>query len=402
MPIRSNKWDIVSLFEHFAGVQTVGKEGYVNGVLEVHANCPWCPTSKDSLVLRRETGQFSHAIRSYGCGRVGDGLDFLQEYVGMTYQEAVEEMDVQDVQFNDQKPAERHVNSSDVAPPKQWIESATVLLTIAEAYLWSGKRDAVEALHYLYKRGFTDATIKKARLGYVPLQENGKWLENTFEQWGLDPAKHPGKTAVRIPDGILMPYFVGGQVWKLEMKRPGAIKMPEGQILGSVDCLYGVDSVQYGEIAMMTESVFDALSVQQEAGDLVNVVAVGGTPKCKALKWIGELKYASFVLQSFDEDKAGDIAANTWYDILYAQKDSKVETDSLCLDGWPEIERWSTMICKDANDLLQLQLAGKAEGLTVREWVELGVDLARHDMALAMPTLAGDTLENFDPAEHAL
>lgn len=363
MPTVSTRYDIKSLIERYTSIRIVS-HAFVAGIEEFHSDCPWCG-GHDRFVTRPETGQYSCAIRSSGCGRSGDGIDFLREYANMTYQEAVEELALEHVQFADQKPAARRNSrnsSSDAAPSAKWQESAELILARAERYLWLPKPDARKALNYLRDRGLKDETIQKARLGCVPLRADGSWHQESFEAWGLDPekltSKQREKGGVRVPDGILMGYMVGGRIWKLEMKRPWAETMPKGQVLGSVDALYNVDALQYGDIAMMTESVIDCLSVQQEAGDLVACVATGSADKGRS-RWFAELSIARFVLQSFGSDVAGDAGAEFWMQALL------------------RIERWATVLWNDQNDLLQAQLKNETGGFTLRQWVELGVQLAK-------------------------
>jgi hypothetical protein len=233
-------------------------------------------------------------------------------------------------------------------------------------------------------------------LGCVPLGKDGRWYVGKFEDWGLDPEelneKQREKGGVRVPDGILIPWFVGGQVWKLAVKRPG--KDPDyGQVMGSSEPLYNVDSLQYGEICMMVEGELDCLSVIQEAGDLVNVVATGSSGKGRANRWAGELSLASVILQSFDEDEAGNDGAEYWLKLFEVADDEQLK-----------IERWSPIYWNDPNDILRAQ--GQPDAIcTLREWVQMGVDLARHDMAIVneISTLARETVQavedHFDPIE---
>ena len=76
-----------------------------------------------------------------------------------------------------------------------WQSRAKAVAVEAERALWApcGAR----ALAYLRGRGFTDDTIRGARLGYVP-----KDLREAFEAWGL-PANHrPVWVAARRHDPV--------------------------------------------------------------------------------------------------------------------------------------------------------------------------------------------------------
>src|SRR5579859_875236 len=95
MPTVSPRYDIKSLIERYAQIKVVSN-ALVHGVREYHSNCPWCG-GVDRFITRPETGQFTCATRSSGCGRHGDALDFLKDYANMTYQEAIEELGLEDV-----------------------------------------------------------------------------------------------------------------------------------------------------------------------------------------------------------------------------------------------------------------------------------------------------------------
>jgi hypothetical protein len=191
------------------------------------------------------------------------------------------------------------------------------------------------------ERGLTDNTIKKFRYGCVPLGKDGKWFHDEFEGRGLDPAtltpEQLRKGCLRIPPGILIPWFVGGEVWKLCVYRPDEPdkKRRYGQVMGSVDALYNVDAVQYDAPTMIVEAEFCVASVDQEAGDLIIPVATGSAAKGRQSRWLADLAMASYVIQSFDDDPAGDEGAEYWLKVL-----------KNCI-------RFQPCLYKDPNDMLQ-------------------------------------------------
>lgn len=370
MPTVSVQYDIKSLIERYAGVKIAGS-AYANGVLEYHSNCPFCGGT-DRFVMRPSTGQYSCAIRSSGCGEVGDGIDFLVKYMNMTRRDAIEELGLEDVSFYEGKSEQPRNNGNYNPPPKGWQTAATIFIAKATEYLWSGKPDANRALEYLHGRGLTDATIKNLYIGYVPLQPDGRWYSDSFEGWGLKPEDltetQRAKGCIRIPNGILIPWFDGTTIWKLAVKRPG--ETPDyGQVIGSADGLYNAGSLQPGKPAMIVEGEFDAAAIEQCAGDLVSVIATGGTSKGHNLYWAAELLEAEFLAQAFDDDpsdektglKAGDEGAKYWVDL------------------YEHCFRFEPVEAKDANDMLQQY--GREY---VRDWAQAALDTWR-----AMPNDQG-------------
>ncbi len=107
----------------------------------------------------------------------------------------------------------------------------------------------------------------------------------------------------------MIPWFVEGKVWKLSVRRPDKSYF---QVLGSSDALYNTDSMQPGMAVMLVESEIDALSVHQEAGDLIASVATGGTSKGQTQRWITAIKQVPGLLIGFDADEAGNAGAANW------------------------------------------------------------------------------------------
>lgn len=344
MPTVSQRDDIKSLIERVAGIKVVGSAN-VRGVREYHSNCPFCGGT-DRFITRPETGQYTCATRSSGCGRHGDGIDFLREYSNMSMDEAIRELALEDVSFYKNKPERTH--GLDEPPPKAWQDAACALIARATDCLWHSAEGA-QALAYLHGRGLSDSILKKMYIGYVPLMPDGRWYSASFESWGLDPTKlspaQYAKGCVRVPNGILIPWFEGTTIWKLAIKRPGE-EMDYGQVLGSAEGLYNISSVQYEKPSMLVEGEFDALSVMQEAGDLVSVVATGSAARGRSPRWTAELSQASFLIQAFDDDEGGERGAEHW------------------LSVYEKCFRFQPMFYKDPNDMLK-----NLSGEELRNWV---------------------------------
>jgi len=204
-------------------------------------------------------------------------------------------------------------------------------------------------------RGLGDEIIKCKRLGYVPLRSDGRFYEASLEDWGLDPA-HCAKDRVRIPNGILIPWFEGSTLWRLALKRPDQPKGKDyGQVLGSGEGLFNVDAIQYDTPTMMVEAEFCAMAVEQESDDLIACVATGSTTRGRLSRWVAELHLASYVLQSFDEDESGDEGAEYWEQAL------------------KHCQRWSPYIAKDPNDILLKKFLPDRWECSLREWVGAGI-----------------------------
>ena len=333
--------DIRALLEQHASIRVVSR-AHVRGIVEYHSNCPWCGGT-DRFVTRPETGGYTCKIRASGCGRSGDALDFLQEYKHMSFAQACQALGFDEAELRTVIGIIGQVQESTMPgnhsfpPTRRWQEAGYTLIEWAQRALYGSSRGR-EMLAYLHNRGLTDETIRLHRLGYVPRCKDGSWYEARLESWGIDSEmvspEMCKRGTVRVPDGILIPWF-------------------------------GLDELLCrGEPAMIVEGEFCAMSVRQEAGDLVNCVATGSNSRARREQWIERLAQSSFVLQSYDADEPGDAGAKFW------------------LNTHPKCIRWSTMQWKDPNDLLRSQPNGIC---TLREWVWYGLRAGVMELAQYLP-----------------
>lgn len=300
--------DIISLIEQRAPTRLVYKASTDGG--EYWGNCPWCGGTD-------RFHAWPHAAKPHywcrHCERKGDAIQFLIEWEGRSFREACEELGI-DGSTNTYKGTDSPL-SLPIAPCDKWMEAANDFIYAAHKYLFSLGGKAYR--EYLLGRGITLEMIDKHNIGCVPLRE-GRWIETPFERWGLTPEMltpaQLAKGCIRVPDGLLFPYYVEGKPWKLSMKRPfaGENEMKRGQIIGSKECLLNESLISQDKPVIMTEAYLDALSIEQVAGDLVTAVSTDGTSNSRSLRIQAKLGYAPFVLQAFDNDDAGMQGALWW------------------------------------------------------------------------------------------
>ena len=117
---------------------------------------------------------------------------------------------------------------------------------------------------------------------------------------------------------------------------------------GSKHALYNADALRSDKPAILTEGVFDALSIAQAAEDFVTPVAAGSTTGARDVQWIAKLAMCPLVLVSFDaEPDKGDKAAAWWVEVL------------------SNAQRWRPY-WGDANAMAQA-------GVDLRHWVATGL-----------------------------
>jgi DNA primase len=348
--------------------------------------CPFCGSGIDrfAVFVTGEKPHFYCGIHGNGCGEHGDVIRFVQLIRGYTsiYQ-AICELQEMGFEVGDKRIAHtKMVRTEPGKPGLAWQEKGNALVHAASRYLWSSVGSP--AREYLHKRGFTDETIKRFRLGYWP-----KWMEYTLASWGLATAQEKEEATFWIRPGIIIPWYEGNTLWKInqritEYSSKERELMAQGKALprykairGSGNGLFNVDAVLPDQPCILTEGEFCAMTLAQET-DCV-AVATGSTQGARVSRWVAALSLASHLLVAFDNDQGkGEGAATYWLGVFE-------DKASLWLP-------WA----KDINDMLQ-------EGMDIATWVALGRQLASNAKSVPIEENRCDhSRENVVPAQSAI
>jgi len=232
---------------------------------------------------------------------------------------------------------------------RRWQDQAQRLVkTSAEAmFTLAGKF----ALDWLRKRGLTEETIRRHRLGWIV---KDRWARR--EDWGLPPERRDnGKLkGLWLPRGILIPTLDGDQVLRLKVRRyADTIRyyaIPA--VPGSLSAPMVLEGPQYSWIVV--ESELDAILLHQEAGGLVSTVALGSAGIRPRGKLLVSLERADIILISLDRDRAGVKEAFLWWKKRF-----------------PHGQIWPCLRGKDPSEAM-------AKGLNLRLWVEAGLGGERY------------------------
>lgn len=295
--------------------------------------CPWCG-GIDRFRVQPHYSLYGFFACNQ-CGHSGTAIDYLMLQRGMSKYEALAKIGWTP---RDGSPLQlvipRHAQTNQPhweEPPEQWQKAASAFYEACQQVLWSER--GKDALDYLRGRGLSDETIRKAMLGYHP----GAWRA---------PAKQWGWTTW-LAQGIVIPWLLEGGIWRLTIRdeRIAAGNRRYLQVPGGSNGLYLAQSLLLRRPAVvLVEGEFDALSIAQECGDLVAVIATGTTHGSHTPRWISLLARQVRVLVAFDaEEDKGDAAAQWW------------------LDRLAHAERLRPL-WKDANQMLQ-------DGANLREWI---------------------------------
>ena len=356
--VNTSMIDVRAFYEKYLTLAGKPSTAWRTGEREYHGNCPWCG-GVDRFAFW-SSGRYSCSIRASGCGRAGrDVLDFLREYEGLNFFEACNVLGIEP-ESEYRRPAKGGVPESDEPPCQKWQGRAGAVLHLAQQLLWSMRGGW--ALAYLRGRGFTDESIRTARLGYIPLTHQGRWYRDTSESWGLasEDERNGEDAGVWLPEGIVIPWFADGQLWKLNIRRLRGVRDGDAkyvQVRGSREGLYNVDALRVGRPVILCESEFDALAGEQACGDLAAFAATGATTRARRDRWLARMGLASRVLVAYDDDPpdrkgkhAGDEGAAYWVKTL------------------PHALQWLPW-AHDVNEMLQ-------QGQDLRAWAALGMHIA--------------------------
>jgi len=282
--------------------------------------CPFCKEGKDRFLIwpnrPNKNGEYQGGRYSCRkCGKYGDAITFLRDLYGLHYRDACSRLKITP-KTRPFIPIRKEPLRPLIAlnPPQNWIEKATAFTEWCHANLIKNPH----AFKKMQERGFTVESIKNYKIGFNPGNHQGRDFKRNRQDWGLGEQIKQNGTPQQIwlPIGFTIPTFSGdGQVVKLKIRRSAwkeGDNLPKYvEISGSKSSpsVYGTNQLP---VALVLESEFDGLLIQQEVGDLVYCVALGGSTKPIDAETENILKRTTHILFVPDYDSAGAIASVKW------------------------------------------------------------------------------------------
>jgi DNA primase len=327
---------------------------------EYSSPCPFCKDGQDRFLIwpsrTNKNGEYQGGRYSCRvCGKFGDAISFLCDLQGLRYTEACQRLKIEPKQRLYGVTSKKS-ESLDLPiaknPPALWIEKASAFIE------WSHKllmKDAKRLLYLMDERGLYLETIERFKLGFCPGQqdEHGimKDILRSRESWGLsEELKEDGiPKRLWLPQGLVIPTIENNKIIRLKIRRTGwkeGDKLPKyAEVSGCKKCfsIFGDTSLN---TALILEAEFDAILMQQEAGDSLFCVALGGSTKPLDKETNQVLKNTKNLLFCPDFDKAGATAWTKWKKMF------------------PNIKRILTPEGKDPCEAFKV-------GVNLREWIEL-------------------------------
>ncbi|EFL50929.1 zinc finger CHC2-family protein [Solidesulfovibrio fructosivorans JJ]] len=360
--------DILSLY------QDMGLAAKQKTATEWAGSCPSCGGNDRFCIWGG--GQGKHGLGRYfcrGCGRSGDAIQFLRDFQNLGYGEACHELGLTPAAPSGARTpvcqpvveptAPAWTPKTSERPNAKWQAQAQKLIRWAEHQL----QNSPDVLAWLAaERGLKATTAARFHVGWLPED-----LYRDRTAWGLPQEFKPNgkRRMLWLPHGLVLPVLDdAGRPARIKFRRPSPRENEPKYLYLPSEPKNTAPLVITGTAAawIVVESELDGLLLAQEAGDMVNVLALGSASLRPDAEAHARLESAPFILVALDADDAGDKAAWTWWATHYPPEKIRV---------WPVPEG------KDPTD------AWRA-GWDLRAWIEGGLPpacLPAHPVKNAAP-----------------
>lgn len=169
---------------------------------------------------------------------------------------------------------------------------------------------------------------------------------------------HPNSSSPwdNLPSGIPIPYKDGETIMKMRILKQVDGKFPEMgdeeyyTVPGGSDVPYQPENIRAGFPALLVDEEFDVLTIEQNAGQLIASMALGGLNAARHQRYVDLLKSASIVMICLPRTEAGREALEWWTSRL---PNSKV---------WDVPPQYVNI-----NDM-------KVQGANIYRWIQSGIE----------------------------
>lgn len=321
-----NRVDIVNVVDRHVPLKKAGAN--------YSACCPFHNEKTPSFTVS-PTKQFFHC---FGCGAHGSPINFLMDFSGMNFVEAVTDLATSVGMQVPAQSVERN-RSADIGSGSspltgEYLEESTTasrqnlneVMREATQFYREQLKQSEKAVEYLKKRGLSGETAAHFAIGYAP----GGWqnlaavfsdyqseaAENPLIQAGLVIATDDGKQYDRFRNRVMFPILgykgkiigFGGRV--LEQGEPKYLNSPETPIFAKGHELYNLFSarraIREAGRVIVVEGYMDVVALYQH-GVAYAVAALGTATTAFQIQKL--LRQTDDVVFCFDGDVAGIKAA---------------------------------------------------------------------------------------------
>ncbi len=317
------------------------------------ALCPFHSETTPSFFVNPQIQRY----KCFGCGASGDVIEFLEQYEGMTFLEALQTLaDRAGIEL------EHYAKSKD----DEIRETLLEILQWASKYyhyLLTEHKQGEEARAYLKKRGIHQNSIQLFKLGYaLPswdglynyLTKKKKFKPELILKTGLIIKHRSGRYYDRFRNRVVFPLknhrgqivgFSGRIIHQTDKEQPKYINTPETQLYHKAKTLYGYSElfqkIREKKAVVVCEGEFDVISSHQV--HISHVVAIKGSALTQEQARLLE-RTVDKVILSLDADEAGIKATKRAIEVIKGTSLDLRAIDLSTIETNQEI--------KDADDLI--------------------------------------------------
>ena len=232
-------------------------------------------------------------FKCFGCGKVGNSVNFVMEHEHLTYPEALKYL---------AKKYHIEVIEKELSQEELEKQNERESLLVVSAYaarqftenLFHTDEGISVGLTYFKERGFRQDTLKKFEVGYSYEKRDGfskKALEDGYKQDFLVKTglciQHEDRVFDRFAGRVMFPIHslsgqvlgFGGRILKTDVKTAKYLNSPESEIYHKSRILYGIfqarKSITQEDRCYLVEGYTDVMSLHE--ANIENVVASSGT-----------------------------------------------------------------------------------------------------------------------------
>ena len=246
---------------------------------ELKGPCPMCG-GNDRFHIKTDENVWMCRVCS---PHFSDTIAFLRARDGLTFPQACAVLlgdELPRVEVRKKESEEKEVTS-------EWMAAAEEIVTDCESALWG--ESGAKAVKWLEARGLKEETCRKYRLGFngESREISGLWVER----------------------GILIPWTVGRHIIAMRV-RLAAGDTKYKSVKDSAPIMFGAPNVASRTTAFQVEGEFDAMLLDQEAGDLAGVFTLGSaSTRMNDSRVIARLLHLKRIFLALDGDPTGRAAA---------------------------------------------------------------------------------------------
>jgi DNA primase len=280
------------------------------------AKCPFHEEKSPSFMVSPQK-QIYHC---FGCGAGGNAITFVQEYEGLSFPEAVEELAGR---YNFQLEYSQNFEKEE--------KSLLSILETLNLYFQENLQKRRDVLDYLFNRGVTPQTIHKFRLGYAPdsydilsFLHRREINFSEAEEVGVVAFDDNGNPYSRFVERVTFPIFSGsGKIVAFGGRTLGNhpakyLNSPTTKYFNKSKVLYGYNFAKKEMFRknsiIFVEGYLDVIAMNQAGFE--NVVAPLGTAFTEGHLPLVKRGENLVVTLAFDGDSAGVEATKRALDIL--------------------------------------------------------------------------------------